>query len=303
MAGPLYIVLTAPMTEGTGLHYRFGWSRTVTPSSGSDTGVFSGSSPQIEFVMNVATPVENTPPELQLPADSTVEGNATGGAAAAYTVTATDAEDAVAPTPSCTPATGSLLPLGLNTISCTATDSANLSASGSFHITVVDTTDPVLHGMPGDVSLTTNDPDGTTLTYTPPTATDIVDDAPDVQCSPVSGSTIPVGDTTVTCTAVRCLRQHRERLVRRARDARRDPAAVGPEGSLGRSRRRVGRDRRERQPVDPGEGLADPRRDARPVRPRAADGRLLRRRRARSRRIRSTSSPTAAGWAMSTRAA
>ena len=55
--------------------------------------------------------------------------------------------------------------------------------------------------MPGDVSLTTNDPNGTTLTYTRPTATDIVDGAPDVQCSPVSGSTIPVGDTTVTCTA------------------------------------------------------------------------------------------------------
>ena len=52
------------------------------------------------------------------------------------------------------------------------------------------------------MSLTTADPAGATLTYTPPTATDVVDASPSVSCSPSSGSTVPVGDTTVTCTAV-----------------------------------------------------------------------------------------------------
>jgi hypothetical protein len=202
VAGPLYIVMTAPMTEGTGYHFRFSWNRGVTPTSGNDTGVFSGTNPQIEFVMNVATPPPpNTPPSLQLPADSTVEGNATGGATAAYTVGATDAEDAANPKPSCEPVVGALLPLGTNTIDCTATDSDGLSTTGSFHITVIDTTAPTLVGMPGDQSLTTSDPGGTTLTYPTPTATDIVDANPTVQCAPASGSTIPVGDTTVTCTA------------------------------------------------------------------------------------------------------
>jgi hypothetical protein len=201
IGGPMHVVVTAPDAPGLDYRYVFTWSRNLVPTTTTDAGTFAGSNPQITISLDVAEPTVNTPPELQLPADSTVEGNATGGAVAAYTVTATDAEDAVAPTPSCSPATGSLLPLGTNTISCSASDSAGLGASGSFHITVVDTTDPVLQGMPGDVTLTTNDPGGAALTYTPPTATDVVDDTPNVQCSPVSGSTIPVGDTTVTCTA------------------------------------------------------------------------------------------------------
>jgi hypothetical protein len=67
-------------------------------------------------------------------------------------------------------------------------------------ITVQDTTAPTLVGMPGDVSLTTTT-GGATLTYTPPTATDIVDASPSVLCSKASGDTIAIGDTTVTCTA------------------------------------------------------------------------------------------------------
>ena len=214
--------------------------------------------------MNVATPVENTPPELQLPANSTVEGNTTGGAAAAYTVTATDAEDAVAPTPSCTPATGSLLPLGTNTISCTRDRLRRRSAPRARSTSRSSTRRTrSLHGMPGDVSLTTTDPSGTTLTYTPPTATDIVDDTPGVQCSPVSGSTIPVGDTTVTCTAARRHREHRERLVRRARHARppTPPPSDPPDGArwddpVGASAGIVVNGSRSR----PGQGLADARR-------------------------------------------
>jgi len=144
--------------------------------------------------------VRNTSPTLTLPADSTVEGDSTGGATAAYVVTASDTEDGGALAPSCSPAVGAHLNLGPNTISCTATDSNGLPTSGSFVITVEDTTAPTLVGLPGDVSLTTTT-SGATLTYTPPTATDIVDASPSILCSTASGATIPVGDTTVTCTA------------------------------------------------------------------------------------------------------
>jgi hypothetical protein len=144
--------------------------------------------------------VRNTSPTLTLPADSTVEGDSTGGATAAYVVTASDTEDGSALAPSCSPAVGAHLNLGPNTISCTATDSNGLPTSGSFVITVEDTTAPTLVGLPGDVSLTTTT-SGATLTYTPPTATDIVDASPSILCSTASGATIPVGDTTVTCTA------------------------------------------------------------------------------------------------------
>ncbi len=42
---------------------------------------------------------------------------------------------------------------------------------------------------------------GAAVTWTAPTATDIVDAAPSVACLPASGSTFAVGSTTVTCTA------------------------------------------------------------------------------------------------------
>ena len=63
-----------------------------------------------------------------------------------------------------------------------------------------DDTDPVLHGMPADLVITTQ---GThaVATWADPTATDDTDPSPSVACDPSSGSTFPLGATTVTCTA------------------------------------------------------------------------------------------------------
>ena len=44
-------------------------------------------------------------------------------------------------------------------------------------------------------------PSGAVVTYTNPTASDLVDPSPSVTCLPASGSTFPLGDTTVSCTA------------------------------------------------------------------------------------------------------
>jgi Ca2+-binding RTX toxin-like protein len=52
-----------------------------------------------------------------------------------------------------------------------------------------------------DVSVTTVDPNGATVSYATPAASDIVDVAPVVSCDPVSASPFPVGVTTVTCSA------------------------------------------------------------------------------------------------------
>ncbi len=192
------ITLTAPPTEGTDLRYVFSWTRSLVQPTTGDVGVLEGTNPSVTFILDVA---DNTPPALVLPADSTVEGDTTGGAVAAYDVSATDAEDAAAPTPICVPAVGDLLPLGTTTVACSATDSGGLQASGSFEITVVDTTAPVLAGMPADRSVTTADPTGATVTFPTPTASDVVDAGPAVQCAPASGSLFAVGSTTVTCTA------------------------------------------------------------------------------------------------------
>jgi hypothetical protein len=62
-----------------------------------------------------------------------------------------------------------------------------------------DTTPPVLT-LPSTVVADATGPDGATVTYQA-SATDDVDGPVPVDCEPPSGSTFPIGDTTVTCTA------------------------------------------------------------------------------------------------------
>ena len=188
--GPSLVTLRMPTTPGDDYQFTLVWSKTGT------TGLTGMST--VTFQIDV---VPNTPPQLVLPPNQSLEATSPAGAVATYTATATDAEDSTAPTPTCSPVSGSTFPLGTTEVACDVTDSGGLSDHGSFFVTVVDTTPPGLVGMPGDVSLTTNDPSGTTLTYVPPTATDVADPGPAVDCVPASGTAIPLGPTTVTCTA------------------------------------------------------------------------------------------------------
>ena len=66
---------------------------------------------------------------------------------------------------------------------------------------IADATPPVIDGMPGDLDLVTTDPAGTVLDYALPSATDDRDPAPALACDPAPGAPVPVGSTTVTCTA------------------------------------------------------------------------------------------------------
>src|SRR6185436_15172449 len=204
IGGPLHITVTAPTTSG---HYRymFSWTRSLTNPNASDGTVFEGSNPWVEIFLDVPGGQANTPPTLHLPANSTIDGNTTGGATAAYTVTASDAEDAVPPTPTCSPAVGDVLPVGTNTINCTVTDTGRLTTTGSFTITARNT-GPTLH-LPADSTLDGNTTGGATAAYVV-TASDIEDAvAPTPLCSPAVGSVLPVGANTITCIATDSGRQ------------------------------------------------------------------------------------------------
>jgi HYR domain-containing protein len=192
-----HVTITAPMTLGVGKLYTLNYLRTISPSNPNDTGTFSGST-NVSFSLDV---VPNTPPVLSLPNNMTVEGSAPGGATVTYTAGATDVEDNPDPSPVCTPASGSFFSLGGTTVNCTVTDSAGATATGSFRVTVADTTPPTMSPMPADLSLVTNDPAGAAISYTPPTATDAVDPNASVSCTPASGSVVPVGYTEISCTA------------------------------------------------------------------------------------------------------
>src|SRR5438128_6424486 len=141
------------------------------------------------------------PPVLTLPSDFTVEATGPSGAVATYTVTATD--DFPNPELSCSPPSGSTFPLGPTTVTCEATDSTATSVpettTGSFTVTVVDTTPPTLN-LPGSFAVEATGPGGATVVYSA-SATDIVDGGIAPSCDHPSGGTFPLGTTTVTYTA------------------------------------------------------------------------------------------------------
>jgi hypothetical protein len=138
--------------------------------------------------------VTGGPPALMLPDDIVEE--ATGPDGAVVTFVATSADD----TPvSCSPASGTTFALGTSTVTCRATNTAGTS-TGTFSVTVVDTTPPVITA-PAVLEVEATSPAGALATYVV-TAHDLVDGDVPVSCAPLSGSQFPFGPTDVVCSAV-----------------------------------------------------------------------------------------------------
>ena len=130
-------------------------------------------------------------PTLNLPPDQTLEATGPGGAV--FTFSATDQDGNPA---NCSPDSGSTFPLGETTVECESQDG---TASGSFHVTVQDTTAPTISGA-DDVTAEATGPSGAAVSFNP-TASDLVDGSITPNCDHTSGDTYPLGSTTVTCTA------------------------------------------------------------------------------------------------------
>ena len=64
--------------------------------------------------------------------------------------------------------------------------------------------DLILVNVPGNISVVTNSPKGHAVSYVLPTTSDEVGEtsATVAECFPASGSTFPIGTTTVTCAAI-----------------------------------------------------------------------------------------------------
>ncbi|WP_405241923.1 HYR domain-containing protein [Lentisalinibacter salinarum] len=173
----------------------------------------SGNAASAPFSVTV---VDTTAPSITVPGDITgVEATGPDGAivdfddTTTYDVTATDTVDTDVEIV-CTPASGSTFPLGTTSVECTATDDGGNTATDSFDIGVRDTTAPEFDPPLTDVTATASGLAGAQVTFTA-TATDLVDTAVDVSCTipdgsggtrtVVSGDTLPLGSTTVTCAA------------------------------------------------------------------------------------------------------
>lgn len=150
-------------------------------------------------------------PILSVP-DATVVASTDPGEAGAvvdFVVTATDPGPAAAGdrlveaaddiTIVCDPASGSFFPIGTTDVTCDAIDAAGNTSTDSFVVEVVDDEDPVIAA---GVNQTVNLSSGTSgpVNYSAPTAIDNSGQV-SVDCTPASGSTMPAGANTVTCTA------------------------------------------------------------------------------------------------------
>lgn len=144
------------------------------------------------------TVTDTTAPVLHLPANKTLEATGPDGRLFSFVPTAKDIVDG-AVTPICDSATTRTFPLGLTTVTCSATDSHGNTASASFTILVRDTTKPVLT-LPPNLIVPASSATGAVVTFVV-VANDLVDGPLPMTCTRASASQFPVGVTTVKCSA------------------------------------------------------------------------------------------------------
>jgi CSLREA domain-containing protein len=144
---------------------------------------------------------DTQPPSLTCPANLT-RSTDLNQCSAVVTLNVTATDNCPGVTFTCSPPSGPTFPKGTTTVTCTATDAVGLTASCSFTVTVNDTQPPnltcagnlTIPVAPGQCAAVVN--------YTAPTVSDNCPGVGTPSCTPPSGSTFPVGTTTVTCTAV-----------------------------------------------------------------------------------------------------
>lgn len=175
-----------------------------------DTSAFIntfGPASDVALSLSPTSPCPNSDLALTgVPSDITTTATSSSGAVVTYTSpTATDTGGAdPSATVGCLPASGSTFPIGMTTVTCTATDANvfNSPVTATFTVTVNAAT-LSFSGLPSNITTTATQLGGATVTYTAPTA--LLAGSPDasatVSCLPASGSLFPIGTTTVTCTA------------------------------------------------------------------------------------------------------
>src|SRR5262249_8956163 len=141
------------------------------------------------------------PPTILCPGSITTNTDPNRNNAVVNYVPAT-ATDACGVTNSfCLPPSGSTFPLGVTTVNCTAVDQANNQANCNFTVTLVDGDAPTIR-CPNNITMELPATQtSAVIAYPPPTVTDNLPGVT-VSCAPPSGSTFPLGVTTVNCTAV-----------------------------------------------------------------------------------------------------
>ncbi len=151
---------------------------------------------------SVTVKIDKTLPDLTVPPTQSTSATGPDGALVTYpAATATDNLDAD-PTIACSPASGSLFPIGSTTVNCTATDDAGNQDTDSFDVEVSGGNSPTVTITGPAAPVEATSAAGATVNWSA-TATDPEDGTLPVDCgsAPPSGSTFALGSTTITCTA------------------------------------------------------------------------------------------------------
>ena len=103
---------------------------------------FTLSNDAVRFSPVAPTIRDETPPNIVVPSDLTVDALSPGGAPVNYSVSTTD--DFGVTSVSCTMPSGSVFPIGITNTTCTASDAAGNSTSASFTVKVVGGTEQIV---------------------------------------------------------------------------------------------------------------------------------------------------------------
>jgi hypothetical protein len=179
-------VVTYSQSSGT----LFTMGTTLVTVNASDA---AGNIAVVTFNVTVNSPLTITPP-----ADVTVQ--ATGGNGATVNYAAATVVDPLDPAPIITYSqnSGTTFPVGTTTVIVTATDAFGFVATGSFNVTV---TSPIVITPHSDIVVQSTGNNSAIVSYAASTVVDPLDPHPTITYSKASGTSFPVGTTTVTVTA------------------------------------------------------------------------------------------------------
>ena len=172
--------------------------RAATDGTGLATLVAASSRP-LGVAIAGATPVDESPPVIDVPEEVVAEATNSAGAVVSFQVAATDDEDPQ-PLVDCAPPSGSQFALGETLVTCEATDAAGNRSEATFPVRVLDRLAPSIT-TPAMPPFEATGPGGATVAYAVEVR-DTVDPAPGLLCEPASGSLFALGTTTVLCAAI-----------------------------------------------------------------------------------------------------
>lgn len=169
----------------------------VTNTGGGDVGTGE----QFHLIAQAYTDQNFTsPPIFNSIANITVEATGPGGAVVTFATPIAKDADGNNASVVCSPASGSTFPLGVTTVTCTATGADGSISTKTFTVTVQDTTPPVIT-VPANITVTVGKRATSAVVTFTVSAHDLVDGNVPAVASPPSGSTFPLGTTLVTVTA------------------------------------------------------------------------------------------------------